>query len=873
MADLLERLKTTLTDRYEIESEIGRGGMATVYLAEDLKHRRKVAIKVLHPELAATLGTERFLQEIEIVAGLQHPHILPLYDSGEADGLLYYVMPYVDGESLRDRLERERQLPVDEAVRVAQEIADALGCAHRKGVIHRDVKPGNILLREGHALIADFGIARAVSSAGTESLTATGLTVGSPAYMSPEQAAGEDADERSDLYALGCVLYEMLAGEPPLVGPTAQSTAAKRITDRPTPLPALRESVSAELDVIVAQSLSRTPADRFGSAEEFASVLDAAGDKSDSRSPGSKRSYLAPTIVAIVVLLVAWQLLPRLTEPDSPTVPPVPADLGKSIAVLPFENISGRPEDLQFVDGIHTDVVTRLAKISGISPISRASVLSYREEPKSPVEVAQELGVAMVLEGSIQRTGNRIRVNVQLTDGSGTVVWAPDPYDRELTAENLFDIQSDIARQVTRSLGAELSPAELRRVDARPTDDLEAYQYWQRAYYHINDGSDAEEAIRLLDRAIEIDPSFAAAYSLKAAALSSIFWHDGRSDQALCDQAAGALDSARRLDPDLFDLRVDTGWYDYRCHLDYEAALASLDTALQIAPNSVEALEVYGVVLRRAGRLPESVDAHLRAVELSPRYGDLHWHLESSYALLRNPTAARMHAERAISLSPSEEAEYTNAAWVYYRLSGDPEAAREVIERGRDAGVAHLRMDAWGAWLALLAGDADMAIEKASVIPADAVISDFLWYSPLRTRFQFLAEAYGQLGERDRQLAYLDSASVLLNRAVQESDEAYLRSALGVAYAKLGRYEDAVSEGKAAATLLPPSRDAWGATYILENLARIHVLTGNNEAAIDLLERLMQMPGDLTPVYMRQDPTWDPLQQNARFAALVSEEA
>jgi serine/threonine protein kinase/tetratricopeptide (TPR) repeat protein len=873
MSELLERLTAALADRYGIESEIGRGGMATVYLAQDLKHRRKVAIKVLHPELTATLGSERFLQEIEIVAGLQHPHILPLYDSGEADGLLYYVMPYVDGESLRDRLERERQLPLGEAVRIAKEIADALSCAHRHGIIHRDIKPANILLSEGHAHVADFGIARAVSSAGGQSLTATGLTVGSPAYMSPEQAAGEEADERSDLYALGCVLYEMLAGEPPLVGSTAQSTAARRLTDRPTPLPALRESVSAELDAVVAQSLSRTPADRFGSAEEFASVLDAAGDKSDIKPPDSKRSYLAPTIAGLVFLLVAWQILPRLTEPDSPAVPPVPAVLGKSIAVLPFENISGRDEDSQFVDGVHADMVNRLAKINGIAPISRASVLSYREEPRSPVEVAEELGAEMVLEGSIQRTGNRIRVNVQLTDGSGTVVWAPDPYDRELTAENLFDIQSEIAREVTRSLGAELSPAELRRVDARPTDNLEAYQYWHRAYYQINERFNEEEALRLLDRAIEIDPAFGAAHSLRAMALTSLFWMTGRYDTGLCDAAAESLEVARSLDPDLFELRVDTGVYHYRCHRDYKAAIASIDTALQISPNSVEALEFYGVVLRRAGRLPESVDAHLRAVELSPRYADLHWHLESSYALLRNPTAARRHAERAISLSPSEEAMYTNAAWVYYRLSGDPEAAREVIESGRDAGVLHLRMDAWEVWLALLAGYADVAIEKAAVIPADAVISDFLWNPPLRTRFQFLAEAYGQLGERDRQLAYLDSASVLLNGAVQETDEAYLRSALGVAYAKLGRYEDAVSEGKAAAMLLPPSSDAWGATYILENLARIHVLTGDDEAAIDLLERLMQMPGDLTPAYMRQDPTWDPLQQNARFEALVSEEA
>jgi serine/threonine-protein kinase len=216
MPDLLERLKSALADRYTVESQIGRGGMAVVFLAEDLRHERRVAIKILHPELAASVGAERFLQEIKTVAGLTHPHVLPLYDSGETDGLLYFVMPYVEGESLRQRLDRETQLAVDDAIGIAQEVADALDHAHQHGIVHRDIKPANILLEGGHAVVTDFGVARAISEAGGERVTATGMAVGTPAYMSPEQASGEEVDERSDLYALGCVLYEMLAGEPPL---------------------------------------------------------------------------------------------------------------------------------------------------------------------------------------------------------------------------------------------------------------------------------------------------------------------------------------------------------------------------------------------------------------------------------------------------------------------------------------------------------------------------------------------------------------------------------------------------------------------------------------------------------------------------------
>ena len=276
MSDLLERLRAALADRYAIESEIGRGGMAVVFLAEDLKHHRKVALKVLHPELTATLGAERFLSEIEIVASLQHPHILPLYDSGEADGLLYYVMPYAEGESLRQRLDREKQLAVDESVRIAVEVADGLDYAHQKGVVHRDIKPGNILLSARHAVIADFGIARAIEAAMAERVTRTGLGVGTPLYASPEQATAEETlDGRTDIYSLGCMLYEMLAGDPPLTGATPQMTHARRMSETPTQLHTLRDTVPPALDHVIGRALAKIPADRYATASQFGQALQA----------------------------------------------------------------------------------------------------------------------------------------------------------------------------------------------------------------------------------------------------------------------------------------------------------------------------------------------------------------------------------------------------------------------------------------------------------------------------------------------------------------------------------------------------------------------------------------------------------------------
>ncbi len=285
MPDLLDRLKTAIADRYAIEREIGAGGMATVYLAEDLKHKRKVAVKVLRPELAATLGPERFLREIEISANLNHPHILPLFDSGEADGFLYYVMPYVEGESLREKLNREKLLAIDEALEISKTVAGALGYAHTQGLIHRDIKPENILFHEGEATVTDFGIALAMSAAGRKRLTETGMSVGTPDYMSPEQAMGErELDARSDIYSLACVLFEMLTGEPPYIGSTAQAIIAKRISDPVPSARRLRATVPNAADAALKRALAKTAVDRFPTATEFVEAL-FAGDAEPDVSP------------------------------------------------------------------------------------------------------------------------------------------------------------------------------------------------------------------------------------------------------------------------------------------------------------------------------------------------------------------------------------------------------------------------------------------------------------------------------------------------------------------------------------------------------------------------------------------------------------
>jgi len=330
------RLARALADRYRIERELGQGGMATVYLADDLRHRRKVAIKVLRPELAAALGPERFLREIETTANLRHPHILPLYDSGEADGFLFYVMPLVEGESLRDRITREKQLPIDDSLAIAREVADALGYAHGRGIIHRDIKPENILLEGGHAVVADFGIARAVSAAGADKLTGTGMSIGTPSYMSPEQAGGEQGlDGRSDLYALGCVLYEMLAGQPPFTGPTVESVVHQHLMVAPPPITNLRPTVPVAIAGALARTLAKNPADRFSPAAQFVQAIAPAREPDPAPAGPVPKSRAVPigigVVTGLLIVAAAGYVATRPREPDAIRLEP------KRVAVATFE--------------------------------------------------------------------------------------------------------------------------------------------------------------------------------------------------------------------------------------------------------------------------------------------------------------------------------------------------------------------------------------------------------------------------------------------------------------------------------------------------------------------------------------------------------
>ena len=702
-SDQLERLYAALAGRYAIECELGRGGMATVYLAEDVKHHRQVAVKVLQPELAATLGPDRFLREIAVAATLNHPHILALYDSGEADGFLFYIMPYIKGESLRQRLEREHQLPIDQALGITRQVASALAHAHTQDVIHRDVKPENILLYEGEAMVADFGIALAVSAAAGERLTATGVLVGTPEYMSPEQSIGERAlDARSDVYSLGCVLYEMLAGEPPYTGTTAQAVIAKRMTD---PVPAVRrvrDAVPPGVDQTLMRALARTPADRFASAAAFAEAL---------------------------------------AQPAVVTARP------RSVAVLPFLNLTSDPENEYFADGITEDVIAQLSKIRALEVISRTSVMSFKKREQSLRDIAARLGVATLLEGSVRRTGDRVRIVAQLIDAEKDQhLWA-ETYDRQLT--DIFAIQTDVALQIAAALKAELSPDEKTRIHKEPTNDLQAYQlYLQGRHCFIRYTQEGQrKAIEYFEQAIERDPGYALAYTGVALAYGELGEIGALRPDETYARAKEAVAKALELDGELGEAHCMLAFVKFVHDFDWPGAESSFKRALELSPSSADTYDLYGRMLSALERYDEAIAAQQRAQELDP----LAHPLDVATALLRagRYDDAAEAATRCIRFDPNYARGHSTLGWALLKKGMFDEGIAE-LEKAVALSPGH------GLWLAQL-GQAYALVGKVGqareMLRQLEELSQQQYVSPYH-----MAYVYTGLGEQDTAIDWLERA-------------------------------------------------------------------------------------------------------------------
>ncbi len=702
------RLTAALVDRYRIDRELGRGGMATVYLAEDLKHHRKVAVKVLRPELAASIGVDRFVREIEIAAKLTHPHILTLIDSGEVDGFLYYVMPFVEGESLRERLAHEQRLSVSDAVRIAEQVAAALSYAHERGVVHRDIKPENILCTGNQAVVADFGIARAVEVAGGERLTGTGIAIGTPAYMSPEQAVGDaNVDGRADVYALGCVVYEMVSGRAPFEATTPQALLAKHAVDTAPSLRSVDPDIPLFLERAVSQALAKEPAQRFTTPNDFAATL---------------------------------------------TSEKVVARVGRRrLAVLPPVNVTGDPEQAFLILGLHEALISQLG-YEDVAILARTSVMQYQGSDKPIRDICRELSVEAVVESSIFRAGDAVAIQARLIDGNTEEgLWAGS-YEGDVG--NILGLYRTIAGSVAAEIHGTMMPTLTTPRREAASMDPAAYELYMRGRIHQQNFTprDFDRALHYYEAALKIAPDYAPIYSGIA-----LTWGSRMVLGLVPPLEAGpihheAAERAVALDPNLAEahqaLAQCLTWYDW----DWERAEEAFQRAIELNPNEPQARIFYSHLLAMLGRQAESDVQGKRALEIDPfnpftqllhgiqrgLVGKLDEQIAELEHVPPNPLASLMLSWSHYKLGKMEEGLRHHAQC--YAMLGDAEVADVLGQTGDPR-------NALGRAAEILAERA-----RSMFVKPMAIMHLYDWAGDLEKAFEWLERAYEL---RDHDVAYL----------------------------------------------------------------------------------------------------------------------
>ncbi len=859
-----EGLAAALADRYRLERELGAGGMATVYLAEDLKHHRQVAVKALRPDLAASIGAGRFLTEIRTTAGLRHAHILPLFDSGDAGGVLYYVMPYVEGESLRDRLDREPQLPLDEALQITREVADALGYAHAHGVIHRDIKPGNILLENGHAVVADFGVALALSSAADQRMTATGVALGTPGYLSPEQAVGDrEVDGRSDLYSLGCVLYEMLAGQPPFTGATAETVIRLHLVAAPPPLTAVRPALPMAVERTVARAMAKVPADRFATAAQFAQALVhlEAGSRPTaltSAARGHPRVTVRRVTIGLglaVLAVAALMIRPR----GEPALDP---DL---IVVAPFE--IPEPALSLWREGLMDILSANLDGAAAFRTVSPTVVVRRwegRADPISATTLARRTGSGLAVTGRLLGTGtDSVRATVTLRDVVAGRTLAE--IEHRSTTGQIDRLADSLTVALLRELGRTRPVGAVRRVSlgARSMPALKAFlqgeQYLRR--------SDWDSALVNYQRAVELDSSFALALSRIGAVLGWQGFADDSLARAYALRAAvfnrglppkdSLLLAADSIFASLYDLEPGSAWWNQVSRL-----MAALGAATARYPDDPATWNAFGEAAFHWGTSigvsrRQTLEAFDRAIALDSAFAPAYLHTVGLVNALID-TSARQHVEAYLRLHPTDrQAESMGLA---LRVLEPAESPSPRLDAALHAQSGSVLFELWTA-LNYLRDSAETGLRVARALavattgPIDpARATNFLaWTLAYRGH---LDEAYRVAGPTDEdvvaQLALVgalpvDSMSPLLDRWVRLSDGP---ACLALARAARGGEAGALT----ACTRRSESLARGAATQAARERARFWAMAGHAFSTLvqqdtsEALRLLRALPDSLCPI-------------------------
>jgi non-specific serine/threonine protein kinase len=854
---------------YKILEELGRGGMGVVYKAQDTKLDRIVALKFLPAHLTTDHdAVDRFEREAKAAAALNHPHIVTIFEIAEHEGQTFISMEYVEGTSVRDLIEKG-PLAVDQAVDIAAQVADGLSKAHQADIVHRDIKPENILLDpDGRVRILDFGLAKL---RGVTRLTKEASTLGTVQYMSPEQARGEEVDHRTDIWSLGIVLFEMIAGQPPFRGDYEQAVTYSILNEDPTAITGVRSGVPLELERILGKCMEKDPTERYQTAEDLGADIRRLKRRESEVQAGTQpavprkgRSWLPWAIVGVVVLAVL--AIQYVGSRRSSTERGLTGR--RMIVVLPFENL-GSPDDEYFANGITDAITARLAGVAGLGVISRQSAVRYKDTDKTVQQIGEELGVEYLLEGTVQRErpgdpASRVRVIPQLIRVSDdTHIWATT-YDDDLT--EVFRVQSDIAGHVATELNVALLGTEQEALRSRPTENLEAYEYFLRGNEHHGRRflvEEVEAALAMYQKAVVLDSTFALAW----AALGREYvwrWRFSENEEHKA-RATEYIDRALSLEPGLLDAHLARGHYFYYVEKNYDEALRHLGYVLDRRPSDDAALAMIGFVKRRQGRFEEAAEDLLRAAQMNPAdYMINSDGVGGTLIFLRRFDEAERYLDRTISMSPHLPMAHVLKTAVYLCRDGDRAGARGVLEE------ALLRTNPRELLRTIFLTSTRMIMRALPDVTADIVERVRLPGAPFDSVSFYFAR--GTLSERRGSSkgtnADLEEAARMLQRHLRPGNAGDMLL-LALIHGHLGQMEEATRWVSTFHDSWPTDDDAVDAIQKRIILSEIYVLLGDHEAAIDQIEQMIHGPSWMTVSLARLDPFWDPLRENPRFKKLI----